>query len=106
MFTSRAIESTITGDGLLRLGITSAEVPAPGPGTVVVRVDAAPINPSDLGLLFGPADIRTARSVGTPDDPCVEADVPADLLRLAAARFDRSMPVSYTHLTLPTKRIV
>jgi NADPH2:quinone reductase len=93
MFTSRAIESMVTRGGLLRLGITSTEVPAPGPGTVVVRVDAAPINPSDLGLLFGPADIRTARSVGTAADPCVEADVPADLLRLAAARLDRPMPV-------------
>ena len=40
-------------------------MPAPGPDEIVVRVQAAPINPSDLGLLLGPLDpttrVRSAR---------------------------------------------
>ena len=68
-------------------------MPNPDPDEVVVRIEASPINPSDLGLLFGPADMSTAKASGTADAPVVTADVPEKLLRGIAARLDQSLPV-------------
>jgi NADPH2:quinone reductase len=68
-------------------------VPAPGPDQVLVRIEASPINPSDLGLLFGMADMTKARAVGTPEDPVVVADVPKAALGAMTARLDQPMAV-------------
>ena len=70
-------------------------MPDPGPEEVTVRIEASPINPSDLGLLLGPADLSTAKASGTADDPVVTADVPSGLLKSLAARLDQSLPVGY-----------
>jgi hypothetical protein len=59
----------------------------------VVRIEASPINPSDLGLLLGAADMATARVSGTAARPVVTADVPQAFMRAMAARVDESMPV-------------
>jgi NADPH:quinone reductase-like Zn-dependent oxidoreductase len=59
----------------------------------VVRVEAAPINPSDLGLLVGAADMSTAKASGTRDAPVVTAQVPEAGRRAMAGRLDESMPV-------------
>ena len=58
-----------------------------------MRIEASPINPSDLGLLFGPSDMRTAKASGTPEEPVVTADIPSHLLAGVAARLDQSLPV-------------
>jgi len=47
--------------------------PEPGPDEVVVRVEGSPINPSDLGLLIGPADMSAAKASGTKESPVVTA---------------------------------
>ena len=60
-YSSKQIRSAIGADGTLKLSLVTEEVTDPGPDEVIVRIEAAPINPSDLGLLFGPADIATAR---------------------------------------------
>jgi len=100
--TGRQIRSTIragkggggkTAEGELELSLATVEAPDPGPDDVVVRVEASPINPSDLGLLFGPADMTRARAGGTPDAPVVTAPVPAEMMRSVAARLDQSLPV-------------
>ncbi|HMN46182.1 MAG TPA: zinc-binding dehydrogenase [Povalibacter sp.] len=65
----------------------------PAADEVVVRVEASPLNPSDLGLLLGPADMSTSRASGTADAPVITAQVPEKLLRGVAARLDDSMPV-------------
>ena len=90
---SRQIRSEITSQGQLRLSLATVDVPDPGPTEVTVRIEASPINPSDLGLLLGPADLSTARASGTADDPVVTADVPSGLLKSLAARLDQSLPV-------------
>ncbi len=59
----------------------------------MIRVEAAPLNPSDQGLLFGSADLKTARVSGTPARPIVTADVPATAMKAMAGRVDQSMPV-------------
>lgn len=91
--TSRQIRSTVTADGQLQLSIEEHEVGDPGPEEVVVRVEAAPINPSDLGLLFGSADMATARASGSAEAPVVTADIPEQLRPMVAARVGQSMPV-------------
>jgi len=87
------LHSTVKSDAELELRLASVDVPQPGPDQVLVRVEAAPINPSDLGLLFGGADMTTARALGTPDAPVVCADVPPAILKTMKARLDRPMAV-------------
>ena len=53
------LRSTVTGDGQLRLELIDAAIDPPGPDEIVVRVEATPLNPSDLALLLGPADMAT-----------------------------------------------
>ena len=91
--TSLQLRSKVTADAKLELSLVPVEVSDPGPDEVVVRVEAAPINPSDLGLLFGPADMRTAKSSGSAAHPVVTAEVPSDQMRGVAARLDQSLPV-------------
>ena len=57
--TSLQLRSTARSDGTLELSLAEVPVPEPGPDEVIVRVDASPINPSDLGMMFGPADLAT-----------------------------------------------
>ncbi|MDB5860821.1 MAG: alcohol dehydrogenase groes protein [Ramlibacter sp.] len=87
------LRSLITSNGQLELTLADEELPAPGPGDVVVRIDAAPVNPSDVDLLLGPADLSTINVGGTLERPVTSATVPEGALRGLAARLDRSMPV-------------
>ena len=89
---SRQIRSKVTSDGQLVLSLEDTDVPAPGPDEVVVRVEASPINPSDLGLLIGPADMSRAQVSGTSEMPVVTAPIPSALLSSQAERFDMSLP--------------
>ncbi|MDJ0847473.1 MAG: zinc-binding dehydrogenase [Myxococcota bacterium] len=86
---SREIRSTVTSKGQLELSIVTSEAPEPAADEVVVRVEAAPINPSDLGLLFGGADMSTARA----REPGITAEVPRGFLAGLAGRLDQSLPV-------------
>ncbi len=88
----RQIRSTVTSGGELRLDIADVPTPEPGPNDVVVRVEAAPINPSDLGLLIGPAEMSQAVVSGSADAPVVTAPIPEALVASQAARFDEPMP--------------
>lgn len=90
---SRRIESLITQDHQLRLSIGSTELPAPKADEIIVRVEAAPINPSDLALLLGPADLSTARAAGTAKDPVVSIDIPKDKIKTIQGRIGKPMSV-------------
>jgi NADPH2:quinone reductase len=87
------LRSLIKKSGELELSLASVPVPAPGPDEVLIRIEASPLNPSDLGLLFGAADMGTAKASGTADRPVVTASVPEGGMRAMAARLDDSMPV-------------
>ena len=56
-------------------------------------MEASPINPSDQGLLFGGADMSTAKASGTADSPVVTASVPPAAMKAMAGRLDQSLPV-------------
>ncbi|MEJ8856335.1 zinc-binding dehydrogenase [Variovorax robiniae] len=88
------LRSLISKSGQLEVSLASVPVPAPGPDEVLIRIEGSPINPSDLGLLFGAADMTTAKASGTPERPVVTATVPEGAaLRAMTARLDESMPV-------------
>ena len=87
------LRSEISSEGELRLSLLEIPTPAPAPDEVVIRIEATPINPSDIGLLFGAADMRTARASGTPASPIITADVPPQRRASMAGRFDQSLPV-------------
>lgn len=91
--TGLQLRSLISKSGELEISLASVPVPEPGPDEVVVRVEASPINPSDLGLLVGAADMSTAKASGTKDAPVITAKVPDAAMRAMAGRLDESMPV-------------
>ena len=91
--TGLELRSTITSDGRLVLALEPVTLPPPGPDEVIVRIEAAPINPSDLGLLLGPADLTTLEAGGTPERPTLGAAIPAARLPAMKARLDQPMPV-------------
>ena len=91
--TAMQLRSLVTSEGELQLSLASVPVTAPGEDEVVVRVEASPINPSDLGLLFGGADMPNAVASGTADAPAITAQVPEVVRPMMAARVGESMPV-------------
>jgi len=83
------LRSIIKSSGELELSLATVEVAAPTGDEILVRIGGSPINPSDLGLLLGAADITTARAAGG----VTTAQVPPGLMRAMAGRLDESMPV-------------
>ena len=93
MSTNLQLRSLIKRSGELELSLADVPVPEPGPNEVLVRIEAAPLNPSDLGLLFGAADMSTVVVSGSAARPVVTARIPPAAMKSMAARLDESMPV-------------
>ena len=91
--TGLELRSTISSDGKLTLSLEPVTLDAPGPDEVIVRVEASPINPSDLGLLLGPADMATLAGGGTAEHPTLTAAIPPARMGAMGARLDQSMAV-------------
>src|SRR5919106_6110477 len=87
------LRSRISKGGELELSLVEIVTPEPAADQVVVKVEATPINPSDLGLLIGPADMSTAKTSGSGAGTKVTAKVPGQALPFIAARLDQAMPV-------------
>ena len=87
------LRSLVKASGELELSLAQVPIPQPGPDEVLVRIEATPINPSDLGLLLGPADLSTAKLSGDGDSSVLTASIPPAFMRMMAARQDESMPV-------------
>jgi NADPH:quinone reductase-like Zn-dependent oxidoreductase len=87
------LRSLLTKEGVLELSLARVPVGEPAADEVVIRVDATPINPSDLGLLIGPADMSKATTSGSGETLKVTAQMPAPAMRMMAARFDQALPV-------------
>ena len=85
--------STISDDNKLTLSLQDIEMPQPGADEVVVRIEAAPLNPSDFGVMFSAADMSTAVQSGTEQDPIVTADVPAKFMPALKTRVNKDTPV-------------
>ena len=91
--TALQLRSLVQADGSLQLSLEPTPVPVPGPDDVLIQVQATPINPSDIGLLFGPADLSTVQVSGSADRPVVTARIPERAMPGLAARLGQSMPV-------------
>ena len=87
------LRSLIKKSGELEISLVEIPTPEPSDDEVVVRVEATPINPSDLGLLVGAADMSTAKASGTKEAPVITARVPDAAMRAMAGRLDQPMPV-------------
>jgi NADPH:quinone reductase len=85
--------SLVKDNGQLEVYLAHAPVPEPGDKEVVVGVLATPINPSDLGLLLGAADVSTARASQRDNLPVVTADIPSAGMRAMGGRIGEAMPV-------------
>ena len=85
------LRSLVRPDQTLELFLDMVPVSAPGPDEVLIRVEAAPLNPSDLGLLFGGADMAAAVAAGPAERPVVTAPVPDAAMRGLAGRVGTPM---------------
>jgi NADPH2:quinone reductase len=84
------LRSLIKAGGELELSLAKVDIPDPAADEILVRIEGSPINPSDLGLLLGAADMATAKAAA---GPVVTAAVPQQFMRAMAGRVDQSMPV-------------
>lgn len=89
MVSNTQLVSTLEADGRLIVELRDEMLPEPTGYQVLVRIEAAPINPSDLGLLFGPADLGNAQySPGK-----IVATMPEGAVRAMQARVGQVLPV-------------
>ena len=84
------LRSTIKSDNTLEIVLAEVPMPEPNDDEVIVRIEATPLNPSDLGLLFGAADKETIK---ISEGPVVTANVPTAQMAGMAGRLDQSLPV-------------
>ena len=91
--TGLELRSLVSPDSTLELSLVEVLITAPAPNEVLVRVEAAPINPSDLGLLFAGIDVRKASVAGSSDNPVVTAALSPAAMTALAARVAVSLPV-------------
>uniref|UniRef100_UPI003F491B6A zinc-binding dehydrogenase n=1 Tax=Cupriavidus necator TaxID=106590 RepID=UPI003F491B6A len=85
--------SMVRSNGTVEVALVIVPVPEPGEDEVLIRVEATPINPSDVANMFGPADLSTIVQSSTSDLPVVVATLPEVALPLMANRIDQSVPV-------------
>ena len=90
---SKQIRSEVTKEGKLLLYVERTAMPEPKEDEVLIRIEASPINPSDLGLLIGPADVSSMSVSGEGENAVVTMDIPEGLMRMLETRLDQSLPV-------------
>ena len=89
----RQLMSLVKPSGELELSLQDVEVQAPGEKEVLVKVEASPINPSDLGMLLAMADVSKATQSGSDGSPIVNAPIGEAVMAAMAARVGHPMPV-------------
>jgi len=87
------LRSLVKQSGELELSLARVATPEPAADEVVLRVEATPINPSDIGLLFGAADLTTLAVSGSGDQTVARARIPEAAMKAMAGRLGQSMPV-------------
>ena len=87
------LRSLVRADGELEVSLQRVPVPEPGADEVLVQIQATPINPSDLGLLFGAADLSGLKVSGSAEAPVLSARIPEKAMPAMAGRVGQSLPV-------------
>ncbi len=93
MTKGKQLFSTVNSDNTLELSLDTVEVRTPGPDDVLVRIEAAPINPSDMFPLFGTADMRKAKHAGDGDNLKLVAPISEATMPVMHSRIDQPLPV-------------
>ena len=87
------LRSIVKDSGEVELSLARVATPEPAADEVVLRVEATPINPSDIGLLFGAADLTTLAVRGSGERTVATARIPDAAMKAMAGRLGQSMPV-------------
>jgi NADPH:quinone reductase len=90
--TALQLRSLVKPSGELEISLASVPVPTPGADEVLVRIDASPINPSDINVLFAGADPASGKVAGTPDRPVFTARLSDGAIRALAGRVGTPLP--------------
>ena len=91
---SKEIRSMVTSEGNIEISIANVDMPIPGDDEVLIEVHAAPINPSDLGLLLSfAADLSSINVSGSGDETITSMKIHPALMGAMKPRIDQSMPV-------------
>jgi NADPH2:quinone reductase len=91
---SKEIRSNVTSEGNIEISIASVEKPIPAENEVLIKVEASPINPSDLGLLISfAADLDSLNVSGSGDETVAKMKVHPGLMKAMTPRLDQSMKV-------------
>ena len=93
MASTLQLTSTVLPSGQLEIALVDQTLPPLGAHDVRIEVQATPINPSDIGLLFGAADLSTLRTLVDRPRPAVVADIPPHAMAGMASRLGQSLPV-------------
>jgi NADPH:quinone reductase len=91
--TTRALRSLVDEGGEVRVSVETVDTPQPRAHQVLVGVEAAPLNPSDLALMLAMSDVDKASTSGTQDAPVVTAPIHPAVMASLKARLGVSMPV-------------
>jgi NADPH:quinone reductase-like Zn-dependent oxidoreductase len=91
--TALQLRSLVRDSSELEVSLHEVPVPEPGADEVLVRIEATPINPSDLGLLFGAADLATLQVAGPAERPVITARIPDKAMKAMAGRMGQLLPV-------------
>ncbi len=91
--TNLTMLTEIKPDGVLELYLAALPMPTPKAHEVLVKVQATPINPSDLGLMVGAADVTSARAITRDGQPGLAMDVSEAGMRFMASRVGQAMPI-------------
>ncbi len=85
--------STITAEGQLRMELAEQAMPTPSASQVVVQIQATPINPSDLGVMFGWSDMANAVTSCAGAETILTAPVSKQGMAVMKARVGQALPV-------------
>lgn len=91
--TNRTMLTEVKPEGVLELYLADLPMPTPKDHEVVVKVQATPINPSDLGLMVGAADVTSARAIERAGLPGIAMNVPEAGMRFMAGRIGQALPI-------------
>merc|ERR1712166_918105 len=89
--TMHSLTSTVRQDKTLLLALEESPLPQIEDGQLLVRIEATPINPSDLAGLLARADMSDASATSSSGQPAVQASISDGAFAGLSGRVDQAM---------------